>query len=244
MSRYRAATFHLLICVIVAAALFGLFWFLWYPQPLFRALGGIDVFLMLLCIDVILGPLLTFIVFKAGKRSLKFDLATIGCVQIAALAYGVFVLFAGRPVYVAALGHRFDLIQATDIDPEELRTSGASLPKWGPKVVGTKRATDQKERDRVMFGALLGVDYGHYPQHHAPIELMRDELLVNAQPIAKLREINAARDADISVWLARHAYDDNTAIFQGLKARTEDMAVILDAKTAAVIGIAPFKPWD
>ena len=73
---------------------------------------------------------------------------------------------------------------------------------------------------------------------------MHDKLLANAKPISVLRSKNTARDADITTWLSSHGHDNNSAVFQGLKARSQDMAVILDAKTAAVVGIAPFKPWD
>lgn len=244
MSRVRAASYHFALCVIFAATLLLLFWFVWYPAPLFKAVGGLDIFVLLLGIDVALGPLLTLVVFKRGKKSLKFDLAVIGCLQLAALAYGVFTLLSGRPVYIAAVGHKFDLIQASEIDPDQLEGSTGSLPWFGPKVVGIKQATDKAERERMMFSGIAGVDYGHYPKYHAPIETMRGELLTNGKPISELRKQNKAKNADITAWLAGHSYNDQTAIFQGLKARSEDMAVILDAKSAAVIGIAPFKPWD
>jgi hypothetical protein len=110
--------------------------------------------------------------------------------------------------------------------------------------VGIKKATDKAERERMMFSGLAGADYGHYPRYHAPIETMRDELLANAKPIAELRRLNKTNDPEITAWLAGRRHDDRTAVFQGLRARSQDMAVILDAKTAAVIGIAPFKPWD
>lgn len=244
MNRFRAAGVHVAISALVAALLFAGFWFIWYASPLFKAVGGTDIFVMLLCVDAVLGPLLTLIVFKAGKKSLKFDLAVIGLVQASALAYGVHALWVGRPVYVASLGHRFDVVQANDIGDDELRAYGKALPSLGPQWVGYKQPTDKKERDRVMFSGLGGLDYGHYPQHHAPIETMRDEILKNAKPVAELRKLNAGRDAYITAWLRDHGQSDHSVVFQGLKARAEDMAVILDAKTANVIGIAPFKPWN
>ena len=242
-NRWAAAAVHFGICLLIGAILLALFTCVWYPSPTFEAIGGLDIFLMLLCIDVLLGPLLTLVVFKPGKKSLKFDLAVIGFVQLAALCYGVLTLLAGRPVFIAALGHRFDLIQASEIGEEQLGTSGASLPWWGPKIVGTKQATDKKERERMMFSGLAGVDYGHYPRYHVPLESMREELLKSAKPISELRIENTTQDAAISSWLSSHGYDDQTAVFQGLKARSQDMTVILDAKTAAVVGIAPFRPW-
>ena len=242
--RAAAATIHLAISAAIALTLLAAFWFIWYPAPLFRASGGTEIFMMLLGIDATLGPLMTLIVFKPRKKSLKFDLAVIGLVQAAALAYGVHVLLAGRPVYVASLGHRFDLIQANEIDPANLQVAGKTLPWFGPQWVGYKRPTDKQERDRLMFSSLGGVDYGHYAQHHAPLETMREEILKNSKSIADLRKLNSVRDSEITAWLRDHGQTDDSVIFQGLKARAEDMAVILDAKTAKVIGIAPFKPWD
>ena len=95
-----------------------------------------------------------------------------------------------------------------------------------------------------MFSSLGGADYGHYPQHHVPLEAMRDELLREAKPIAELRKRNAGQGEALTAWLATRGYSEQGAVFQGLRARSRDMAVILDAKTAAVVGIAPFKPWD
>ena len=244
MTRFRAAAIHFAICAAVAVILLALFWYVWYPSPLLEAVGGDEIFLMLLAVDVVLGPLLTLVVFKAGKKSLKFDLAVIGLVQVAALSYGVWALLAGRPVYVAGLGAKFAVVQANEIEDAELKTANKSLPWWGPQWVGIKVAADKEERERIMFAALGGVDYGHFPQHHAPLETMRDELLANAKPISALRKQNRTNEQEITAWLASRGVDDNNAVFQGLKARSQDMAVILDAKTAAVIGIAPFKPWD
>ena len=245
MTRFRAASTHLAISAVVGAVLLALFWFVWYPSPLFKAVGGYELFLMLLAIDVILGPLLTLVVFKSGKKSLKFDLAFIGLVQAAALFFGVWTLLAGRPVYVAALGIRFDVIQASQVAQSDLDAARKSLPLWGPEWVGFKEAADLKERERILFsGVNGGYDYGQLPQYHAPLESMRSKLLANALPISALRAKNPTQDAEITAWLASYGRDDSSTVFQGLRARSQDMAVILDAKTAAVVGIAPFKPWD
>lgn len=244
MSRLRAAGIHLCICFAIGFVLLSLFWFVWYPAPLFLALGGLDIFIALLTVDVVLGPVLTLIVFKSGKKSLKWDLAAIATVQVVALSYGVWTLLAGRPVFIASLGIRFDVIQANEVQIADIEASKTSLPKWGPKWVGIKQATDPVERERILYSALGGVDYGHMPQFHAPLESMKGDMLKFAKPIAELRIKNTTQDAEISAWLAERGYSDQMAVFQGLKARARDMAVILDARTAAVVGIAPFKPWD
>jgi hypothetical protein len=243
MNRWVAALVHFSISVAVGASLFAAFWFVWYPAPVFEAAGGLSLFGLLLAVDVVLGPLLTLIVFNPAKKSLKFDLAFIGVVQVAALVYGVYTLYIARPVYLASLGHRFDIVHASDIDRDDLAKSKKSLPLFGPQWTGIKQPDDKKERDRILFAAFGGLDYGHFPQHHQPIENMRDEILKSAKAISELKKLNPGAEAAIVRWLEKRGVTADEVIFQGLKARAKDMAVIMDAKTAKVVGIAPFNPW-
>lgn len=242
-NRYRAAIVHLLISVAIALVFFVLFRLLWYPGELFRAVGGGQLFALVVAIDVVMGPLLTLIVFKPDKPSLRFDLTVIGVLQTIALAYGVQTLFVGRPVYIAVLGHRVDVVQASEIDPEDLRKANQRLPLTGPIWVGYKPPKDRKERETVLFGSLGGKDYGQLPQYHAPVKSMRADILTLAKSAATLRQFNIGKDAEIAAWLAKHGTSEGGAIFLGLRARAEDLSVVFDAKTAEVIGIAPFKPW-
>lgn len=73
---------------------------------------------------------------------------------------------------------------------------------------------------------------------------MGPRLLAESSPIAELRIRNVIRDSAITEWLSNRGYSDSSARYQGLKARGQDMAIILDAKSAAIVGIAPFTPWD
>lgn len=242
--RIKAFSVHLLLSACVGALVGGIFWFVLYPVPLFHAVGGLEIFLIVLAVDVVLGPCLTLLVYRKGKKSLVFDLTVIALVQVAALTYGVVTLYAGRPVFVAALGHRFDVVQATEVSPDDITASGRPLPKWGPIWVGIRRPEDAKERSDMIFSALAGADYGQKPQYHAELGSMKDELLKEAKPIADLRKLNTLEDAAISAWLAARGRTDDDVRFQGLKARAQDMTVILDARTGEVVGVAPFRPWD
>lgn len=242
LSRLGAATIHFGLCVIVAVLLLLLLWFVWYPAPLLAAVGGQEILLTLLGIDVMLGPLLTLVVFKSGKRTLKFDLSVIAVLQAAALFYGVHTLLAGRPVYIASLGDGFQVVQASDIEQKEIDAAKAILPWWGPKWVGTARPSDEKERERLMLSGAAGAGLGHFPQYHASIESMRDKTLAKLSTIEALRKSNSARGPEITEWLSRRGYNDQSAAYQPLRASGKRMVVIVDAKTAAAVGIASFKP--
>lgn len=242
MSRFRASGFHFVISLLVGLVLLALSWFMWYPAPMLMAIGGHEIFLLVVGIDVVLGPLLTLVVFKSGKKTLKFDLAVIALLQIAALVYGVSTLLEARPAYVAALGDKFQVIQATEVTDANLAKAKTSLPWRGPRWVGTKAPTGRYDIDAVNDVTTVGGGRGHFPQIHVPYDSMAKELIQRAQPIAALKKINSAQAAEIDAWLAKHGYTEQTAKFQPIKISASEFVVMIDAKTAAVIGIAPFKP--
>lgn len=241
MSRFRASGFHFLISFIVGLVLLFLCWFMWYPAPMLMAIGGHEIFLLVVGIDVVLGPLLTLIVFKSGKKSLKFDLAVIALLQICAMGYGVSTLLEARPAYVAALGDQFQVVQATELTDANLAKAKTELPWWGPRWVGTKAPTDRYDIDAVHALATVGAGRGHLPQLHVAYDSMAAEILQRAQSIDALKKHNAGSDGKIDAWLSKRGYNGETAKFQPIKISASEFVVMLDAKTAAVIGIAPFK---
>ena len=91
-NRRQAALIHLGISAAVALAIVATMLLVWYPSPWFAAAGGGTLLLLLVGVDVIIGPLLTFVVFDPAKKSLVYDLAVIVMLQIAALVYGVHVM--------------------------------------------------------------------------------------------------------------------------------------------------------
>ena len=65
--RIRAFSFHLLISLVVGVVSLILVFQIWYPTPLDIATGVTKIFVILLVCDVILGPVLTFVVASPGK---------------------------------------------------------------------------------------------------------------------------------------------------------------------------------
>ena len=84
--RLRAAALHLGLSATAAAAVLLTVFLGWYPQPMIQ-LHGVDAILfIMLAVDVVLGPLFTFIAFDRRKKHLALDLAAIVALQLAALA--------------------------------------------------------------------------------------------------------------------------------------------------------------
>ena len=99
-NRWQAAGAHLTLSAVIGATVLAAMLFVWYPEPFFDAVGGSRLILLLVGVDVVLGPLLTLVVYNPRKPRLRLDLSIIAVLQSAALIYGVHVMFAARPVYV------------------------------------------------------------------------------------------------------------------------------------------------
>ena len=101
--RLRAGGIHFVFSFAVVLLFWAVARFLFYPGVLSR-LGLYDGFLILVLVDIILGPLLTTVVYDSQKKSLKFDLSIIVLLQLGALIYGISLVYSQKPC-VMVLSH-------------------------------------------------------------------------------------------------------------------------------------------
>jgi len=232
--RLRAAGWHLLLSLLVAALAAALVFGLWYPGA-FRALsGGRSLFLLVVSVDVVLGPLLTFAVFdlRKGWPHLRRDLAIIVALQLAALAYGLHTVYIARPVVLAFERDRFRVVIADDVLVDELpkaRPEFRSLPLTGPWTVATRAAQAGQEKADALFLALKGYDTSQRPGFWLPYDDARAEVLARARPMAALLEHYVDRRAEFMAALAELGLDPSQARFLPVMARG-DWVAVLDAK--------------
>ena len=145
MSRYKAAALHLAVSAVLGTLVVAAMLLVWYPGPFFTAMGGNDLALQVAGASVLLGPFITLIVFSPAKRIalLRMDLAIIGAVQAAVLAYAVYIVAEARPVYVVYAFDRFDIVAASDLRDEELarvrRDEFRGIPWGAPRTVAVLR---------------------------------------------------------------------------------------------------------
>ena len=81
--RLPAFLVHVGISLTLVLTLAAATWLFWYPPPYFRFDGGWQVLRLVAVVDVVLGPLLTLVVYRRGKKGLAIDLSIIGGVQLA-----------------------------------------------------------------------------------------------------------------------------------------------------------------
>lgn len=239
--RLRAFAWHLAISAVLAGLSLLLVFLVWYPAPLQKAIGVTEIFLLVLGVDVTIGPLLTLLVYRKGKPSLRFDLATIAFLQGAALSYGLWTVAAGRPVWLAFSVDQFVVVQAYLVDE---RNRSAASPafrddSWtGPRWVAARRAETADEKREILLESLFaGVDIAQRPERYVPLEDQQAELRLKARPVSGLAKANSVDK--VSEILARYPSAD---VYLPMAAKIQDMTVLLDGASGKILGIVDLRP--
>ncbi len=105
ITKIKATSVHLALSFAVFIYLSYQIYYNWYPQPYFAVDGGWQGFRLVAAVDLVLGPLITFLIFDLSKsrREIFFDLCIIAAIQFGALAYGVLTTYAQRPVAIVLI---------------------------------------------------------------------------------------------------------------------------------------------
>ena len=246
LNRWQAAAIHLALSALVAATAFGIIIALWYPGAYFEAMGGKNLLIILVSVDVCIGPLLTLVVFNPAKKELRRDLAIIAAFQVAALVYGAWVTFGARPVFTVFAKDHFDVVAASELDAEDLAQAppefrGLSLT--GPRVVGVRMPEDANERNAVVFATATGKDLQNFPKYYLPYTELSAEVKKSAKPLnSLLRKHPEAIDA-IRAAAVEAGRPESLLLYVPLRARLRAMTAVLDARDFHVITIAPIDPY-
>jgi hypothetical protein len=200
--------------------------------------------MILVSVDVILGPLITLSIFNRGKPwvVLRRDLAVIGLIQLAALSYGLWTVFIVRPVHLVFEYDRFRVVHAIDIPvelmgkaPEEMRT----LPLTGPTLLGLRPLRDGNEKLDVTLAALAGLDLGARPDLWQPYVQSKAEVLKEGKTVEQLKQRFSDKALEIDASVARTGRQPGQLLYLPMAGRKEFWTVWVDGSSADVLGFMP-----
>jgi len=247
LSRWKAAGLHLVISLFIATLSGSLIYFVWYPPPYFQVAGGNTLMLLIMGVDVVIGPLLTLTIFKAGKKGLRFDLVVIAVLQTCAFLYGLHVIAVARPVFVVAEVDRFVLVAANDLDDKDLSQASQqefATRSWtGPRLVGVVPPKEGSEGFASIMSALAGKDVEKFPKYYVPYEQVSEALLARSKPLTEIMK-KSPQDAHlVERFLAAHGAD--AAEYRGLPlpGRVASYTMVVSAKTAQPVTALAIDPW-
>lgn len=242
--RLRATGWHLAISALVGAVCAALVFGFWYPWPFATLAGGMVLIILLLMVDIILGPVLTAVVASPGKASsvLARDLVVIAGMQSLALCYGLFIVVQARPVYLVHEVDRFTVVTVADIDPADLpkaKEGFRSLPWHGVTAIGLRPVGGADAVQSVQL-ALAGKDLSLRPALWEPLnERHLQQMRQRAVPLDRIR---AARPTEWAALVSQHGkVSDFVAL--PIVGRSATWTVVLDGSSGRVLGYVPFDPF-
>lgn len=234
---------QLSISVLIALLVMSVVFLLWYPAPLATAVGVTHIFLMMLAIDVVIGPVLAFIVYKQDKKNLKNGLEHYYCHSNCALCYGVYSIEQGRPVWLAYNVDRFEVIRNNEVIEDNISQALSQYQQvsWlRPQLVGVEFARDASIRSDDMFVEVLGgISIAQKPERYVPMAEVKHQIQQRAQNLELLKQFNDQQS--VQKILAKYPQAD---AFVPLKATAVDMTVLIDKEKGEVVKIVDLRPWN
>ncbi len=244
MTRYRASTIHLAISASVVGGVLAVVFLFWYPGPTFEISGARIPVFVLIGVDLVLGPLLTLIVYKEGKRGLKFDLAFIASVQLVALLYGAGTLHAERPTYLVFAVDRISLVSHKNIDHSLIQHDALRQKPFRKLInVFARTPVDPEEFNRFMNSVLfenmpdLDLRAEYWEPWDAGADVIRNAII----PLRNLETDSEVEQEEVSDAIARH---EHTRLgFLPIGGIDDDIGLLVDMDSLVPLDVIRVDPW-
>lgn len=247
MNRYKAFATHFGISATVVGSFLALTFFVWYPDPLFTVEGTLLPIQILTGVDVVLGPLLTLIVFKPGKKGLKFDLGMIAVVQLSAFIYGASIVFTERPAFVAFSVDRFTVIPRAEIDNtaiNKIDPASVKLNFIGPTYVYAKPPDDPEVAQQIMLEALDGKpDIDKRPEYYRDLTSNIAKNYDHAINLEKYGDKIKEAKPLIDAFMTQQGKQFDQVAAYPLSGKLHDMVIVLDKESRQILGEIDINPW-
>jgi hypothetical protein len=246
-----AAFKHLLASVLMALVVATLVFGLWYPNPYGELAGGQDLFLLLMAVDVVCGPLLTLVIYNPRKlrAELVRDIGLVVLIQLAALGYGLHSLMQARPVWLAFEGDRYRVVSVPDVDPAAMSEAAPALRHFGltgPQLVGVRlaQATDPDFPKSVRL-SLDGLHPAFRPSRWVAYDSQRAAVTDAAKPLAELQSRYPQQAALIDSEVRRSGLTAQSLGFLPLMAEgRSDWVVLVRLADGEPVGYLPLDGWE
>ncbi len=235
LSKGQAFAIHLTLSLLIFSSLVFMMIMFWFPGELFLLDGGWQGLKLVALVDLVLGPVLTLLLYKPGKPKLILDMSLIATFQIVALAYGFVTTHQQRTVAMvyaeggfnslSAVAHRHANAQliARDITPQWV----SEIDSAHPAILLTPAPTGKS------FGKYLADLLNGYPEPHE----RSDKFLTLASGHESIQKF--ARDAE-----SLQADGDFESVQPALKQKNQhkDDVELYNFKTRYAQGIAILDP--
>jgi hypothetical protein len=244
--RLKLFSLHLLSSATVLTLILGCLYFGWYRWPGWYLTDVTTVVLVMVCVDVVLGPTLTLIIANRNKsrRELARDIGIIVAVQLCALTYGSAQLWNGRPLYYAYSEGLLQLVQAYDIDANEAKLGREqnpglaphwySLPRW----IWAPLPQNGEEAKKIITSSITGGDdVISMPRYFKPWEDGTPSLRGKLKKVDDVAYFAKSEKKTLKQKMKSAGLQDDQLDTMPLTGRGHPLLAVFDPKTLEITGV-------
>ena len=245
MGRFQAFAIHLVISCVVVLTFQTIMKQFWYPDFFFEASAGWGVLKILVMVDLVLGPLITLIIFKSGKPGLKFDLSVIAALQVVALLYGGSVVFQNRPGYLVFAVDRFEVVAATLVDDAAIPDAGLRRTVANPiPIVYASLPDDHEASEAILFEVISGgADIEMRPELYKPFQENFDRVFIKSIDISMLISGDSEVDSRVRAFVSGQNAMLDDFLYYPLVGKNKDMLIVFPRSGGQPVGVVDVNPW-
>lgn len=245
--RLRASGIHLASSSLIFIVYIYFVLVNWYPEPYFTLEGAVQVTVTLIGVDLVVGPLLTFVVYVKNKKGLKLDLTLIILTQIAFLIWGVWVTYKEHPVFAAFAIDQIQILRADKVREFNLdRELFAGQPEDGFRMLYVLPPQDQKDKSDLVQALIAGKgDIHNFPERYRKIADNQDAVRQQSRDILRILKQYPAIQVQVDGLIERYP-GSSTAdfVYIPIEARKKYYTIVLKKDDLRYAGYLDVDSWD
>jgi len=245
MSRLQLFRWRLAASGALLLLVFAVIRVFWYPGAYFGTSGIQKQLWVLAGVMFVVGPVLSAIVYKPGKKGMAMDLAILTVIELAAVAVATTILFQRQPYFAVFALDRFEAVSRSEVDGTQASLSAyGTRPGHEPRLVFAKLPEDPVALSDLMDETVLQgkADIDRRPEFWEPYPNGIATIKTTAQPLSWLLNSVIQHDA-ISDWLSENGGAVQDFVFLPLRGRAGDGVIILHADTGYPVATLAIDPW-
>lgn len=233
--KIKAGGIHFLLSLVVISAYLAIVFLLWYPEPFATLEKVTDAARVVIGVDLVIGPLLTFLLYKKGKPGLRFDLTMVVVLQLSALSWGIHITYSQRPVYVAYAEQLFSVVAASDLQGKRPTDHALASTGWGDqKMVFVDLPENPQDKLKVIMNAK---NLYAMVDHYHPLKDRLDEVLKGAVDMSDRIKEAPEMKPSYEQWLKEHGGDEKPYAFVPIEGRKGMAFIVLDRHSGDMVDI-------
>lgn len=241
-TRSRFFLLRLALTALFLMVLLGLAALDWYPGLLLQMSGTSRQLVVAAGVALVIGPGLSVVLYRPGKRRLLFDLAVVLVIEVAVIVFIAHDLHQRRPYFAVFAVDRFELVTANEVNWADIRYDELRSKPFGhPRLVFAKLPEDPEVVTALIDDVVIGggPDIDRRPEFWLPysegVQAVRESL-------SQLENTRNGKEL-IDAWLESDALDASDFGYLPLRGRLGDAAIVIDRSSGVPVRILNFDPW-